>query len=497
MMRNAFLLFSKRTSKKLTILWQWLFFFNQPLRSRTFLLIAFLGLVMLTATARTSSSFNSTHSHKNAETSGNDSYSSSLTNAPSKIGMHLATLNQIHSIVNRGINLQAFPGCQILIMKDGKIVYDKCFGYYTYHKENKVKPNTMYDLASLSKTTGTLLAVMKLYDEKKLKLTDKASDYLSFLRGTNKSDITIEELLFHESGLPAGLPFYQLVIEKKKIPSLLASLNMPMLSIPTGDPTLQYKPGWAAKTSSDKFPFQAADSLYINQQFHQDAMQMIANAPLKSKTYRYSDLNFILLKEIVETITGIPMDQFLNQNFYLPMKMNSLAYLPLRSHPRDEIAPTMKKDFLRNQLLQGYVQDPDAALFGGVSGNAGLFGNAKDVALVYQMLLNGGTLNGKRYLSTETCKLFTTKTSQDGRRGLGFDKPIPSSPLHSPCAPSAPPEVFGHTGYTGTCCWVDPSNQLIYVFLSNRTYPYDQTNKLAKWRIRPKIQELIYKSLIR
>jgi CubicO group peptidase (beta-lactamase class C family) len=472
-------------------------FCSQSKAPRMAALIPFLGLFFMTVSARTEKSFNSTSTPKIAERAANDSYGSSSTVAPSQVGMRMSTLNQIHSIVAKGMKIQAFPGCQILVMKDGKTVYDKCFGYYTYHKENKVKPNTMYDLASLSKTTGTLLAVMKLYDEKKLKLTDKASNFLPFLRGTNKADITIEELLFHESGLPAGLPFYQLVIEKKKIPSLLGSLNMPMLSIPTGDPTLQYKPGWAAKTHSEQYPFQAADSLYINQQFHQEAMQMIANAPLKSKTYRYSDLNFILLKEIVETITGMPMDQFLNQTYFIPMKMNYLTYLPLRSHPRDEIAPTMKKDFLRNQPLQGYVQDPDAALFGGVSGNAGLFGNAKDVAMIYQMLLNHGTLNGKRYLSKETCQLFTTKTSPDGRRGLGFDKPVPSNPLHSPCAPSAPPEVFGHTGYTGTCCWVDPSNQLIYVFLSNRTYPYDQTNKLARLRIRPKIQELIYKSLIK
>ncbi|MGC9150570.1 MAG: serine hydrolase domain-containing protein [Microbacter sp.] len=497
MMRSVCLLFINLQSGSTDFDKRWHNLFVVTGFSRTALLTVFLGAFLMTATAQTDSKFHIAGNHKNFTRLNSDNYSTSRTTTPAQEGIRLSTLNKIHSIVNQGIKIKAFPGCQILVMKDGKTVYNKCFGYYTYHKENKVKPTTMYDLASLSKTTGTLLAIMKLYDEKKLQLTDKASDFLPFLRGTNKADITIEALLFHESGLPAGLPFYQLVIEKKKIPSLLGSLNMPMMSIPTGDPTLQYKPGWAAKKPSENYPFQAADSLYINQQFHQAAMQMIANAPLKSKTYRYSDLNFILLKEIVETITGMPMDQFLNQNFFIPMKMNYLAYLPLRSHPRDEIAPTMKKDFLRNQPLQGYVQDPDAALFGGVSGNAGLFGNAKDVAMVYQMLLNHGTLNGKRFLSAETCTLFTTKTSPDGRRGLGFDKPIPYNPLHSPCAPSAPAEVFGHTGYTGTCCWVDPSNQLIYVFLSNRTYPYDQVNKLARLRIRPKIQEVIYKSLLK
>jgi CubicO group peptidase (beta-lactamase class C family) len=415
--------------------------------------------------------------------------------AHARVAMKSIYSKRIDFIVKNGIKKKAFPGCQVLIMKNDKPIYDKCFGYYTYDAKQKVEPTTMYDLASLSKTTGTLLAIMKLYDEGKLKLTDKASAYLTFLRGTNKEDITIEELLFHESGLPAGLPFYQLVIERNNTPSFLASLKDTTQTVRTGVATLKYKDGWASKIPYGDFTLQVSDSCYINNRFHQAAMKMIADAPLKSKTYLYSDLNFILLKEIVETISGMPMDVFLNKEFYVPMKLNHIAYLPLRTNNKEDIAPTMQRDFLRDEVIQGYVQDPDAALLGGISGNAGLFASARDVAKIYQMLLDDGVLDGKRYLSAETCRLFTTTTTASGRRGLGFDKSFPSNPTHSPCCISAPSEVYGHTGYTGTCVWVDPVYDMIYVFLSNRTYPLDKSNRLLRMAIRSKIQEVIYQSM--
>jgi CubicO group peptidase (beta-lactamase class C family) len=414
---------------------------------------------------------------------------------PENVGMNPKILSHIDSIVKDGIRAKAFPGCQVLVLKDGKAIYDKCFGNYTYDSLSQlVTPSTMYDLASLSKTTGTLLAIMKLYDEGKLKLTDKASMYLPFLRGTDKESITITELLFHESGLPPSLSCYDLVLEKnKKTP--LDSIKDITHNVLTGTPSLRYKQNWVEKTPSVDYCSQVWDSLYVDNRFHEAAMQMIANLHLNKKTYVYSCINFIVLKEIAEAISGMPMDVFLNQEFYMPMQLNNVAYLPLRNHKKEEMAPTLKKDFLRNGVIQGSVHDPDAAFLGGVSGNAGLFATAHDVATVYQMLLNDGELNGKRYLCTETCKLFTTKTSASGRRGLGFDKPVPSNPKHSPCSPSTPSEVYGHTGYTGTCCWVDPKNKLVYVFLSNRTYPNDAENKLAKMGIRTKIQELIYQSL--
>jgi CubicO group peptidase (beta-lactamase class C family) len=361
-------------------------------------------------------------------------------------------------------------------------------------------PTTIYDLASLSKTTGTLLGIMKLYDNGKLKLTDKASRYLTFLRGTDKQNITITELLFHESGLPSSLPFYQLVIEKNLTPPLPATTKeAPPFFLKDKNrvvgPEFLYKADWASKIPSVEYPTQISDSFYVNKCFHEAAMQMIAKTHLRSKTYLYSCVNFILLKEIVETISGTSMDVFLNREFYSPLKLNNMTYLPLRTHKKEDVAPTLKKDFLRNGVIQGYVHDPAAAFLGGVSGNAGLFASAHDVAQVYQMLLNKGELDGKRYLSAETCRIFTTTTSASGRRDLGYDKPVSKNQKYSPCCISAPPVVYGHTGYTGTCCWVDPVNRLVYVFLSNRTYPDDGVNKLAKMGIRTKIQEVIYQSM--
>lgn len=412
---------------------------------------------------------------------------------PEELGMSPITLAKIDSIVNNAIVNRVFPGCQVYVMRNGKAVYDKCFGTYTYESKQPVAANTLYDLASLSKTTGTLFAIMKLYDNGKLKLTDKASAYLTFLRGTDKENITIKDLLFHETGLPGSMFFYKALLEKNNTPTFLAIDTLHTVRLNSS--TMKYKSGWTSKFKTIEYQAQVGDSFYMHNKFHDMAMQKIAATKIGPKTYLYSCVNFILLKEVAEAISGMSMDAFLEREFYGPMKLQNMAYLPLRTHKKEDVAPTMKKDFLRNGKLQGFVHDPDAAFLGGVSGNAGLFANSRDVASVYQMLLNNGELNGKRYLSAETCKLFTTTTSASGRRGLGFDKPTPASQSTSPCSALAPQATFGHTGYTGTCCWVDPVNKLVYVFLSNRTYPDDAVNKLARMSIRPKIQEVIYKSI--
>jgi CubicO group peptidase (beta-lactamase class C family) len=403
---------------------------------------------------------------------------------PSEVGMDAAVLSRIETIVLQGINARAFPGCQVLVVKDGKVVYDRSFGFYTYEKKKPVAASTLYDLASLSKTTGTLLAVMKLYDEGRLALDDKASKFLPFLRDTNKESITLRQLLFHESGLPPSLNASRLLVPQSPTSfNRISRTNYPDTLVST--------------IPSATYALQVSDSLWLHKGFHETAMQEIAHLKLLSKVYRYSCINFILLKEIAETISGRPMDIFLDSVFYVPMGLKRMTYLPLRTHEKNEIAPTLTKDVLREGVVQGFVHDPDAALLGGVSGNAGLFASARDVAMVYQMLLNNGELEGKRYVKEATCRYFTTMVSKSGRRGLGFDKPVTTDPLHSPCCPSAPATVYGHTGYTGTCCWVDPVNQLIYVFLSNRTFPSDGVNKLVRMGIRTKIQEIMYQALIK
>lgn len=407
--------------------------------------------------------------------------------APEDYGMNPAILARIDTIANEGIMEGAYPGCRIVVLKDGKPVYNKCFGYYTYEKEHKVFPTDMYDLASLSKTTGTLLALMKLYDKGMLNLTDKIFKFLPFLKGTDKENITVKDLLYHESGLPASLPFYQLAIDKKSYKGgLFKKQKDATHTVRVGEnnymsSTYKYKKGLVSSVPSDVYTLQVADSFYLHKDFHNDAMKMIADAPLKKKEYVYSDVNFILLKEIVESISRESLDSFLDRAFFQPMGLTHTAYLPLRRFDKTEVAPTMKDGLLRKGILQGYVHDESAAFLGGVSGNAGLFSTASDVAAIYQMLLNNGEYEGKRYLSAATCRLFTTSKSSISRRGLGFDRQDGS--------------VYGHTGFTGTCAWVNPDNHTVYVFLSNRTYPHSWNNKLLDLDIRPRIQEAIYQSM--
>lgn len=412
---------------------------------------------------------------------------------PESVGLNSQKLNQIELIVLEGIRAKAFPGCQVVVLKNGKNIYNKAFGTFTYESSQKITKETLFDLASVTKTSATLFAIMKLYDEGKLKLTDSVSSYLDFLKNTDKQNIKIIDLLFHESGLPAYLPFYKSVVEA--IPNGIDSGSHPKPSVTMSSKTLQYKADLVSRFPDSIFNIQLGDSFYIHKSFHDSAMQRIADTKLLEKTYRYSCINFILLKEIVEKITGCSMDQFLDKEFYKAMNITSICFLPLRTHPKESIAPTLKKEELRTGIIQGWVNDPAAAFLGGVSGNAGLFSTATDLANLYQMLLNKGELNGKRYLSVATCELFTQTLSKSGNRGLGFDKPRPDKPNSNPCGASAPLEVYGHTGYTGTCVWVDPVNQMVYVFLSNRTYPNDGSNKLSTLSIRPRIHEVIYQAM--
>lgn len=426
---------------------------------------------------------------------------------PQDHGMNADTLNKIDEIALEGIAKEAYPGCQILILKDGVPVYDKCFGTITYESSIQVNPEHVYDIASLTKTTATLLAVMKLYDEGKFGLTDRIAKYVPVLKGTPKERITVEELLFHQSGLPSYWPFYREAIDDSsytkpffrgwKDANHRLQIDRKLYVVNSFD----YKDEYISSVSSEKYPLQLSDSLYVSQEFSKQMLAMIASdkIPLRDRRYRYSCLNFMLLKEMVECLAGEPMDVYLDREFYQPMGMKSTLYRPLNRLKKEQVVPTVKLDYLRSRMqLQGYVHDEIAAFMGGVSGNAGLFSNARDVAKVYQMLIDGGMYNGKRYFSLETCNLFMTKKSRLSRRGLGFDKPDCTNPDKGPCAEEAPAEVVGHTGFTGTCAWADPKNGLVFVFLSNRIYPRAFDHKaLMSLNIRPRIQQVMYQALIK
>lgn len=428
---------------------------------------------------------------------------------PEEYGINSRILSKIDGIAEEGIREGAYPGCQVVVLKDGKEMYNKAFGTHAGNaagaqkgKSVPVVPTDVYDLASLTKTTATLLAVMKLYDKGRLNLTDRASDYLPFLQDTDKKDITVRELLMHESGLASTLFFYQDAIDKDSYSGTLFKGRLDNAhpvrigSQTWANPKFSFRKGLTSKVRTTEYTLQVSDSLWLNRSFKKEYLKTIADSPLKDKRYRYSCVGFIVLQQLVEARTGMPMDEFLAKEFYTPMGLKRTGFLPLRFLQKEEIVPSSVDSFLRKTTLQGFVHDESAAFQGGVSGNAGLFSTAEEVARIYQMILNGGELDGKRYLSKETCRLFTTTVSRISRRGLGFDKPDSRNPQKSPCASSAPASVYGHTGFTGTCAWVDPKNGLVYVFLSNRIYPDVWNTKLMRMDIRTRIQEMIYEAVI-
>ncbi len=418
------------------------------------------------------------------------------------LGFSAERLLRIDSIAQAGIRGGAYPGCQVVVLKDGQVLVDKSFGTFSGMGSPAVDSTSLYDLASLTKTTATLLAVMKLYDKGSLNLTDRVSDHLPFLKGTNKEKITVQELLFHQSGLPAGIAFYQEAIDKESYKGKLFSNRKDARhSVSLGgnvwaNPHFKFNSDYISDIQKPGFLRPVSKGLWVGDAFREVMERKIADAPLKAKTYVYSDVGFVLLGMLVEQLAGMSLDEYLQREFYIPMGLKRTGYLPLRRFSAEQIVPTANDRFLRKSWLQGYVHDETAAFCGGVAGNAGLFSTAGELASVYLMLLDGGLYRGSRYLSEPTCRLFTATVSKISRRGLGFDKPDPVNPEKGNCAPNVPAEVYGHTGFTGTCAWVDPVNRLVYVFLSNRVCPDVSNRVLIRTEIREQIQAAIYEAML-
>lgn len=420
---------------------------------------------------------------------------------PESLSIPTYRLNSIDTIVQEGIKAEAFPGCQILIAKDGVVIYNRSFGSFEYNGQRKVTNNDIYDLASMTKTSATLPAIMKLYDESKIKLNGSISSYVPALRGTDKSSITIREALLHETGLVAFIPYYIDAIDKNSYEGTLFNRNYSSIYSAQFDGStwartdFKFKPDLVSSTQKTGF-IPLAENMYVNKAYKDTIISAIVNTKLrKRKTYLYSCLNFMLLKEVVENVSKEDLNTFVQDNFFKKLGATTTTYTPLIKFKKEQIVPTEKDDFLRKQLLQGYVHDEGAAFMGGISGNAGLFSNANDLAKLYQMWLNKGVYGDEHYLSEKTCNLFMSTKSATSRRGLGFDKPEMRTNKSSPTSQSAPVSVYGHTGYTGTCFWVDPDNNLIYIFLSNRVYDKRTHTNLMKLNIRERVQEEIYKAL--
>ncbi len=404
---------------------------------------------------------------------------------PEEVGLNSAKFNgHIDSIVNNALNQKAFPGCNILVAKDGKVIFQKAYGFHTYENRIPASLDDIYDLASVTKVAGSLPAIMKLNEEGKYLLDKPFSTYWTdwrkgFLHPSNKSDLTLRELLAHQSGLVPFIPFYKQSMNGKGL-----------------------LPKWYSAAPNDKYNLEVAPGLYLNSKFRSKVNKAIRKSPLKTRgKYVYSDLSIILTPEIVTKITGMKFTDYLDQNFYAPLGATTITYQPSKKFSDDQIVPTEYDSIYRKRLIHGSVHDESAAVFGGIAGNAGLFASANDLAKLIQMYVQFGTYGGKQYLKKSTIEEFNRVQfpQNNNRRGLGFDKPLIDNQKFTaedayPC-PGATPQSFGHFGYTGTFFWADPSNGLIYIFLSNRVYPTRNNNKISDLNVRTGILQLMYDEL--
>lgn len=398
---------------------------------------------------------------------------------PEFVGLQSDSLNKIDTIVNNAIAKGATPGCVVLVAKEGKIAYHKAFGYTNFNNKEPVTTDMVYDLASVTKTSATTVSIMKLYEEGKVDLEKTLGDYLPWVKGSDKAPLKLKDILLHQAGLNPFIPFYREVIDTV-----------------TGNPLPQY---FSTVKDADH-QYRAAEDLYVLNNWQDSLYQRILNSKLTvADKYVYSDNDFIFLGKIVEAVSGKPLNDYAGEIFYGPLHMTTTTYRPLELMPIDLIAPSEDEKHFRRQLIRGDVHDEGAAMFGGVAGHAGLFSNAYDLAQLYQLLLNGGELHGIRLLQKATIDKFTGYNSTVSRRGFGFDKPEKDNATRKDPYPSrsVSPETFGHTGFTGTCVWVDPQYKLVYIFLSNRVTPTRNNNKLSQLNIRSNIQEAIYQSILR
>ena len=381
---------------------------------------------------------------------------------PEEVGISSTKLNKIDDIVNEAIRQHATPSAVVMVVKDGNVIFNKAYGSHTYDGDYPTKTDDIYDLASVTKVAATTMAAMKLYEEQKLDLNAGIGNYLEDVRNSNKNNIPVRDVMLHQAGF----------------------INLDFCSY--------LKPGDHSADSSALYSVKLADRYFLRNNYYQDVMwQKMLKTPLPTRgEYVYSDISMYMMKEIIEQQAQMSLDKYVAQEFYTSLGMRTAGFNPLRHFNKEQVVPTERDSWFRKTLLQGYVHDSGASMADGVSGHAGLFASANDLAILNQMLLNGGTYGGVEYFKPQTVELFTSSQSNVSRRGLGFDRGngtgYPSS--------NASPNSFGHTGYTGTCTWVDPEQKLVYIFLSNRVYP-SASNKLNSLRIRPRIHDAIYEAI--
>lgn len=386
---------------------------------------------------------------------------------------------KIDSIATLGIRERAYPGCQVLIAKNGQVVLHKCYGFLTYDSIQQVEKNHVYDWASVTKVTGPLPALMKLVDEKKIDLDARFSNYWPDFKGSNKESLKFREVLAHQARLASWIPFWQMTLTDKGTLDKKVFKNRP----------------------TRKFDVRVSEKLYMNREFRKVMFDTIRTSELlPRKKYLYSGLSYYLYPDMITQMTGQPYEQYLKETFYRPLGAYTITFNAYRHFPQGRIVPTEVDDFFRNEKLRGFVHDEGASMMGGVSGNAGLFGTTNDLAKLFQMYLQGGYYGGQRFISGKTVNEFTRIQYPDNenRRGLGFDKPLIDNHENeledAYPAVSTSPKSFGHSGYTGTFAWADPENQLLFIFMSNRVYPTRYNEKLYELNIRTAMHQAIYDS---
>jgi len=392
---------------------------------------------------------------------------------PEDAGISPEKLVGINAIIRSAISKKATPGAQVMVIKSGKVIFDQAFGHHTYQKKKKVSKSDLFDLASITKISATSLAAMKLFEKKQFKLSDRLKYHLKLDKKATIGRITFKQLLTHSSGLQANMPISKYYSNKD---SMVNDCNQ-----------------FFCKKPNDEYSIQIANDMFFNRKWVDSIWFKIDHLKVKRRgKYKYSDVNFNLIQRVVEKKTNQPMNEYLENNFYKSLNLRRTSYRPLEKFESKYIVPTQKDDRWRKQLLRGFVHDESASLFGGVAGSAGLFSNANDLGIMFQMMLNGGTYGAQKYLTPKTIKKFTS-ANYGNHRGLGFV--VKGRRGANSLSSSASKKTFGHTGFTGTCVWVDPENDLIFIFLSNRIHPEKANKKLYQRQVRRRIHDVVYKSL--
>jgi beta-glucosidase-like glycosyl hydrolase/CubicO group peptidase (beta-lactamase class C family) len=414
---------------------------------------------------------------------------------PEEIGIPSSSLAEIDSMVNNAITQKAMPGGQVIAVYKGNVFYNKTFGKHSYdEKSPAVKLNDLYDVASVTKVSAMLPVIMKAVNDKKLGLDDSLEKHLPYLAGTNKANLNIRDILTHQSGLQAWIPYYRHFYKERQSGKEIYSdkpdsehpnrlLNQPQCLSNTS----YLDPDYFSRTRSAKYSLMVSDSLFATPAVADYVITTTDKAELQEKKYRYSDMGLMYMQRVVEAIYNKSLDKLDDELFYLPLGMNRTSFNPLSKFNKNSITPTEQDVIFRKQRVQGTVHDPAAAMLGGVSGHAGLFSNANDLAKLFQLYLNKGTYGDEYYFSPEVMDEFTRYQFRErgNRRALGFDKP--QFETKSNVYPEVSYSSYGHTGFTGTFVWTDPERELIYIFLSNRTFPDPNDGKLSRLNVRTNI----------